>query len=176
MIISGGPQNHNWYFFLTSEEIIVWNDFERTINYFSTLYLFKFICHHECHLSCHRSVRCLIWKWPQNDPKIMPKMTFNHEPSLIFLANEMTCILKEIMIVFVELESVSLSDHLSFSLFGPWSPRPPLSPLWRQRAEKRFSLSRGVFTNLGRFFWLVTKIFQLTDKTPTWEIENINQF
>ena len=127
------------------------------------------------------AVTALLGVWSGNDPKMTLKSCqkwplFNHEPFLIFLANEMTCILKEIMIVFVELESVSLSDHLSFSLFGPWSPRPPLSPLWRQRAEKRFSLSRGVFTNLGRFFWLVTKIFQLTDKTPTWEIENINQF
>ena len=65
----------------------------------------------------------------------------------------MTCILKEIMIVFVELESVSLSDHLSFFFFGPWSPRPPLRPLWRQRAEKKLFLSlRGVFTNLSGAF------------------------
>ena len=71
-----GPKTIIGIFLKLQKKLFFWNDFERTINYFSTLYLFKFICHHECHLSCHRSVRCLIWKWPQNDPKIMPKMTF----------------------------------------------------------------------------------------------------
>ena len=63
----------------------------------------------------------------------------------------MTCILKEIMIVFVELESVSLSDHLSF-FFLALGRLVHHCVLFGARERKLFLSLRGVFTNLSGAF------------------------
>ena len=68
----------------------------------------------------------------------------------------MTCILKEIMIVFVELESVSLSDHLSFFFLALGRLVHHCVLFGARERKKTISLSPWRFhQSLRRFFdWL----------------------